>query len=70
MTNQLTQKRMAELFGVQRPSMTRHLKNIFTNGELGEKSVRSILEHTAEDGKRYKTVFNLDDWRNNLAAEA
>lgn len=57
----LTQKRMAELFGVQRPSITRHLKNIFTSGELEENSVCSILEHTAEDGKKYKTkYYNLD----------
>ena len=57
----LTQKRMAELFGVQRPSITRHLKNIFASGELEENSVCSILEHTAEDGKKYKTkYYNLD----------
>ena len=57
----LTQKRMAELFGVQRPSITRHLKKIFATGELTEDSVCSILEHTAEDGKKYKTkYYNLD----------
>ncbi len=57
----LTQKRMAELFGVLRPSITRHLKNIFTTCELEENSVCSILEHTAEDGKKYKTkYYNLD----------
>ena len=57
----LTQKRMAALFGVQRPAITRHLKNIFAGKELEEKSVCSFLEHTAEDGKRYKTkYYNLD----------
>ncbi len=57
----LTQKRMAELFGVQRPAITRHLKNIFTCEELTQESVCSILEHTAEDGKKYKTkYYNLD----------
>ena len=57
----LTQKRMAELFGVQRPAITRHLKNIFASGELKEDSVCSILEHTAEDSKKYKTkYYNLD----------
>ncbi len=57
----LTQKRMAELFGVQRPAITRHLKNIFASGELKEHSVCSILEHTAEDSKKYKTkYYNLD----------
>ena len=57
----LTQKRMAELFGVQRPAITKHLKNIFDSNELDENSVCSILEHTAEDGKKYQTrYYNLD----------
>ncbi len=57
----LTQARIAELFGVQRPAITKHLKNIFETRELDEKSVSSILEHTAKDGKKYKTLFyNLD----------
>ncbi|QOY52189.1 virulence RhuM family protein [Candidatus Sulfurimonas baltica] len=57
----LPQKRMAELFGVQRPAITKHLKNIFESGELEENSVSSILEHTAEDGKKYQTkYYNLD----------
>lgn len=57
----LTQEKIAELFGVQRPAVTKHLKNIFESGELDENSVCSILEHTANDGKKYKTNFyNLD----------
>ncbi len=57
----LTQDKIALLFGVQRPAITKHLKNIFESGELNENSVSSILEHTAEDGKTYKTKFyNLD----------
>jgi len=57
----LTQQRIADLFGVQRPAVTRHLKNIFESGELLESSVCSILEHTAGDGKTYSTRFyNLD----------
>ncbi len=57
----LPQKRIAELFGVQRPAITKHLKNIFESGELEENSVSSILEHTAEDGKSYQTkYYNLD----------
>lgn len=57
----LTQKAMGELFGTQRPAITKHLKNIFETGELNENSVSSILEHTAKDGKIYKTRFyNLD----------
>lgn len=47
----LTQDRMAELFGVQRPAITKHLKNIFESGELEVNSVCSILERTAADGK-------------------
>lgn len=57
----MTQKKMAELFGVQRPAITKHLKNIFESSELVEGSVSSILEHTADDDKNYKTTFyNLD----------
>ena len=57
----LTQDKIALLFGVQRPAITKHLKNIFESGELQEDSVSSILEHTAGDGKTYKTKFyNLD----------
>ena len=46
----LTQERMAELFGVQRPAISKHLKNIFVSGELQEEVVSSILEHTTEHG--------------------
>lgn len=57
----LTQDRMAELFGVQRPAITKHLKNIFESGELQENSVCSILERTAADGKNYSVkYYNLD----------
>ncbi|MBU0647187.1 virulence RhuM family protein [Patescibacteria group bacterium] len=57
----LTQDKIAFLFGVQRPAITKHLKNIFESGELQENSVSSILELTADDEKTYKTKFyNLD----------
>jgi len=57
----LTQDKIAILFGVQRPAITKHLRNIFESGELNENSVSSILEHTADDGKTYNTKFyNLD----------
>lgn len=46
----LTQERMAELFGVQRPAITKHLKNIFESNELQEDVVCSILEHTTAHG--------------------
>ena len=57
----LTQKALAELFGVKRPAITKHLLNIFDTGELAEDSVCSILEHTAGDGKTYSAkYYNLD----------
>ena len=40
----------ANLFGVQRPAITKHLKNIFETGELKEEVVCSILEHTTQHG--------------------
>ncbi|WP_416310980.1 virulence RhuM family protein [Pseudomonas sp. W03] len=46
----LTQKRMAELFGVGVPAISKHLKNIFDSGELEEEVVVSILETTTEHG--------------------
>ena len=57
----LTQKALAELFGVQVPGINKHLKNIFDSAELVEDSVISILETTAADGKNYQTrYYNLD----------
>ncbi len=46
----LTQDKIAELFGVQRPAISKHLKNIFDSGELNEQMVCSILEHTTQHG--------------------
>ena len=46
----LTQDKIAELFGVQRPAITKHLKNIFESGELQEEVVSSILELTTQHG--------------------
>lgn len=57
----LPQKRMAELFGVEVPAISKHLKNIFESGELQEDQVISKMETTASDGKKYLTSFyNLD----------
>ncbi len=53
----LSQQQIADLFGTQRQAITKHLKNIFLAGELYVNSVCSILEHTAKDGKKYKTKF-------------
>jgi len=57
----LTQKALAELFGVKTPAINKHLKNIFESGELDEAAVISKMETTASDGKSYQTKFyNLD----------
>jgi len=57
----LRQEQIAAVFGTKRPAITKHLSNIFKTKELKESSVCSILEHTASDGKVYKTKFyNLD----------
>lgn len=48
----LTQERMAELFGVGVPAISKHLKNIFESGELQEEVVISILEHTTAHGAK------------------
>lgn len=50
----LTQKRMADLFEVNVPAVSKHLKNIFETGELEEGVVVSILETTVKDGKNIK----------------
>ncbi len=57
----LTQEQIALLFGVKRPAITKHIRNIFAIQELEELAVCSILERTASDGKTYMTQFyNLD----------
>ena len=57
----LTQEQIALLFGVKRPAITKHIRNIFAIQELEEMAVCSILERTASDGKTYMTQFyNLD----------
>jgi hypothetical protein len=53
----LTQRGLAELFGVNVPAIAKHLRNIFESQELTGSSVVSILETTAPDGKIYKTSF-------------
>ena len=57
----LTQKSMAELFETTRNNITMHIKNIFEDGELQEKTVSKDSLLTAKDRKNYKTKFyNLD----------
>ena len=56
-----TQKAMAQLFGVDRSVITKHLKNIFDSGELRQESVCAKNALTAADGKKYQTtLYNLD----------
>ena len=57
----LSQKRMAELFNVEIPTINYHLKEVFKSGELEENSVIRKILITAADGKNYNTQFyNLD----------
>ena len=52
---------MSTLFDVGIPAISKHLKNIFEDGELSEDSVISKMETTAADGKKYMTkYYNLD----------
>jgi hypothetical protein len=57
----LTQKAMSELFGVEIPAVSKHLKNIFESGELVENSVISKMETTAADGKNYLSEDEIKD---------
>lgn len=60
----LTQKAMAELYGVNVPAISKHLKNIFDEGELQQAQTVSILEIVQDEGgtpvKRKTTFYNLD----------
>ena len=57
----LTQEQMASLFGRERSVVTKHIRNIFHEGELAEDSVCAKFALTAADGKSYDTAhYNLD----------
>lgn len=57
----LSQKLMAELFGVDVRTVSEHLKNIFASQELAAEAVIRKFRITASDGKNYQTQFyNLD----------
>ena len=60
----LTQKGMAELFGVQIPAINKHLQNIFDDGELQRDSTISKMEIVQQEGdrdiKRTVDFYNLD----------
>ena len=63
----LTQKQIADLFGVKIPAISKHIKNIYESGELDEKVVVSKMEittqHGAIEGKQQTkevNFYNLD----------
>jgi hypothetical protein len=60
----LTQKAMADLFGVKIPAISKHLANIFETGELNKEATLSILETVQTEGKRQVSrkveFYNLD----------
>lgn len=57
----LTQAQLGVLFQKSKATISEHIKNIFTEGELEEKSVVRNFRTTASDGKSYDTNFyNLD----------
>ena len=60
----VTQKAMAELFGVKVPAISKHLKNIFEEGELQQESTISKMETVQNEGtrniKRLVDFYNLD----------
>ncbi len=53
---------IADLFDVQRPAITKHIKNIYEDEELEERSTCSKMEHVGNNGKQvYNTkYYNLD----------
>ncbi|NTV44781.1 MAG: virulence RhuM family protein [Candidatus Yonathbacteria bacterium] len=60
-TVRATQKQIAEVFGVERSVITKHIRNILKEGELIERSVCANFAHTATDGKTYQVEhYNLD----------
>ena len=57
----LTRDQMGELFGRERSLITKHVRNMFKEGELQEAAVRAKFAHTAKDGKNYQVpYYNVD----------
>ncbi|HEX7329007.1 MAG TPA: virulence protein RhuM/Fic/DOC family protein [Casimicrobiaceae bacterium] len=57
----LSQEQMAELFGRERSVVTKHVRNVFKEGELDPEAVCAKFAHTAADGKTYQVDhYNLD----------
>ena len=53
----MPQREIAELFGKDKSTISRHMKNIFEEGELDVDSVVAEIATTAADGKKYKVAF-------------
>lgn len=52
---------VAQLFGVQRPAIVKHISNIYKSCELEKQATCSILEQVASDGKKRRmNLYNLD----------
>lgn len=45
-----TQAQIAEVFGIERSVVTKHIRNVIKDGELSEKQVCANFAHTADDG--------------------
>ncbi len=57
----LSQAQMRELFGRERSVITKHINNVFKEGELIKDRVCAQFAHTAADGKKYRVDhYNLD----------
>ena len=59
----MTQKAMAELFGVQVPAISKHLKNIFESGELQESTTVSKMEIVVNRGFRGEVTVQATRFR-------
>ena len=56
-----TQQQLAELYEIDRTAVTKHIQNIFEDGELDKNSVSAKFAHTASDGKAYEILhYDLD----------
>ena len=53
----LTQEQMCQLFGRERSVITKHIRNVFKEGEQVENSVCAKFAHTASDGKVYQVIY-------------
>ena len=52
----LTQEQMSQLFGRERSVITKHVRNVFRDGEFEPEATCAKFAHTAEDGKTYQVA--------------